>query len=694
MILLNSINTLLELERFNVPTFAFFILYFCLITNSHAAERIKVLLVKGEVFALLLNQKTYQLKSGQAFDATAEVFTKDKSLLKIELPDKTTMTLGPNSRMEVHARDLKAPTIVNLLYGRVRGVVDENLKKENSEHKVLIKTKSAALGVRGTDFYIVHNKDNNITSNITLKGKVDFYKNDDEEILEEQREELDSKHQLKKEDIADRTEISDKLKHHKTLKVPPGSFSGAFPSYEAPLEPVRISNAQLVALYETDDSKKGKVYKGDYHVSLTDQKNDILIPTPRGTKVIAQNEYDSKKASNNGVRPGGIIDLNSGIYISPPTNAKYDKKTGLYVMPDDLGGVDAATGEYVPPQGVLLDPVKGFVANEKSYGNRNFKENFDKLKNLTGSFNEQFIETLNILKEITRVDLYGFANYRYVTNAMEDYYGEWRKVSNQPTMLWELEGHGGFQLYHNQRYLLYPKASISAYFHERATPEIKQLNQYTGMLGFEFHRKHLMFNRKARFIIDSQFTTQYTDYRRRNLFDFYTEDASVKFIERFHINHINSLEVFYQLRTYHGYVDQDHGNFHNAGILHRLYLGSKFDLEWTGYHSERREKWEGQAYRIEALSIHGILKDIIEKSDLKGGYTYQWHTTRKQTERTPFDEARFYKIDVELNRRLGSFWKLNFLYEFSRQRAKGQTISEGPRSFINQSYGGGLTMMF
>lgn len=672
-----------------------FVLAFSLFISPSvfAAERIKVLLVKGEAYALLLNQKTYPLKSGQAFDATAEVFTKDKSVLKIQLPDATTLTLGPGSRMEVHARDRKEPTVVNLLYGKVRGVVDENLKKENSEHKVLIKTRSAALGVRGTDFYVVHNKDNNITSNITLKGKVDFYKNDDEEILESQREGLDSKHLLKREEGNTKTEIADKLKNHKTLKVPPGSFSGAFPSYEAPLEPVRISNAQLVALYETDDTKKGKVYKGDYHVTLTDQKNDILVPTPRGTKVIAQNEYDSKKASNSGVRPGGIIDLNSGIYISPPANSRFDKKTGLYVMPDDLGGVDAATGEYIPPKGVLLDPVKGFVANEKMYGNRDLKKNFEKLKNLTGSFNEQFIETLNILKEITRVDLHGVANYRYVTNAAENYYGEWRKISNQPTMLWDMQGHGGFQLFHNQRYLWYPKFSVRAFFHERAKPEIKELNQYTGMMGLEFHRKHHLFNRRARFIIDSQFTTQYTDYRRRNLFDFYTEDASLKFIERMNFNHINSLELFYQIRSYQGYVDQDHGNIHNAGLLHRMYLGSRFDFEWGGYHSERREKMFAQAFKIESLNFRGILKDILPKSDLSGGYTYEWHHNRLATERSPFKTARYYKADILLNRRLGSFWKLNLLYEFERQRAQGETTLE-TRSFINQTYGAGLTMLF
>jgi len=668
-------------------------LLLCFSLQIEAAERIKVLMIKGDAFAKLLNNKTYKLKQGHQFDAAAVLTTKEKSILKIQLPDGTLISVGPNSEMELSARDLKKPTIVNLIHGQIRGVVDENLKKDNSEHKVLIKTRSAALGVRGTDFYIVHNDQNNITSNITLKGKVDFYKNDDEEILERHQEELDGGKQKINIKEQDGIEIADKLKNHRTIKVPPGSFSGAFPSYEAPLEPVRISNAQLVALYETDSKKKGTVYKGDYHVSLTDQKNDILVPTPRGIKFVSQNEYNNKSAKNSGVRPGGIVDLNSGIYISPPSNSRYDKRTGLYVMPDDLGGVEASTGEYIPPTGVRLDPVHGFVANEKAYSDRNFKQNFDRLKNLTGSFNEKLSQTLSILKQITRLDLYGVGNYRYQTNAMENYYGEWRKISGQPSMIWDLQGHGGFQLYHNQRYLWYPKASIQAYFHERTLPEVKELNQYTGMLGIEFHRKHYLFGRRARLIADVEFTTQYTDYRRRNLFDFYTEDASLKLIERFNFNHINTLELFYQIRSYSGYQDPNHGNIHNAGILHRLYLGANFDMEWTAFHSERREKWEGQAYKIEEVSAHGIIKDILSRTDLSGGYTYQWHKTRKPTDRSPFDSARYYKADITLNRRLGNFWKLNFLYEYSRQRAKSETTSE-TRSFINQTYGGGLTMVF
>ncbi|PIP94872.1 MAG: hypothetical protein COW00_14510 [Bdellovibrio sp. CG12_big_fil_rev_8_21_14_0_65_39_13] len=667
------------------------LLFFSL--QSEAAERIKVIMLKGDAFAKLLNNKTYKLKMGHQFDAAAVLTTKDKSILKVQLPDGTLITVGPNSEMELNAKNTRKPTIVNLINGQIRGVVNENLKKENSDHKVLIKTRSAALGVRGTDFYIVHNDQNNITSNITLKGKVDFYKNDDAEILERHQEELDGGKQNTVIKAQDGIEIEDKLKNYKTIKVPPGSFSGAFPSYEAPLEPVRISNAQLVALYETDAKKKGTVYKGDYHVSLTDQKNDILVPTPRGTNVVAQSEYNNQSANSSGIRPGGIVDLNSGIYISPPSNSRYDKRTGLYVMPDDLGGVEASTGEYIPPTGVRLDPVHGFVANEKAYSDRNFKENFAKLKSLTGSFNEKLTQTLSILKQITRLDLYGVGNYRYQTNAMENYYGEWRKITGQPSMIWDLQGHGGFQLFHNQRYLWYPKASIQAYFHERTLPQVKELNQYTGMLGIEFHRKHYLFGRRARLIADVEFTTQYTDYRRRNLFDFYTEDASLKLIERFNFNHINTIELFYQIRSYAGYQDPNHGNIHNAGILHRLYLGANFDMEWTAFHSERREKWEGQAYKIEEVSAHGIIKDILSRTDLSGGYTYQWHKTRKSTERSPFDSARYYKADITLNRRLNNFWKLNFLYEYSRQRAKGETTSE-TRSFINQTYGGGLTMVF
>ena len=88
-------------------------------------------------------------------------------------------------------------------------------------------------------------------------------------------------------------------------------------------------------------------------------------------------------------------------------------------------------------------------------------------------------------------------------------------------------------------------------------------------------------------------------------------------------------------------------------------------------------------------------KDFFFRTDLTFGYTFQTHSTRKITARTPFDKARYYKIDFLLNKRLGDFWKLNGVYEFSRQRAKGVPAGTvETRSFIRQVWAVGLTMVF
>ena len=51
----------------------------------------------------------------------------------------------------------------------------------------------------------------------------------------------------------------------------------------------------------------------------------------------------------------------------------------------------------------------------------------------------------------------------------------------------------------------------------------------------------------------------------------------------------------------------------------------------------------------------------------------------------------FYRANLLLNYRLGEFWKLNGLYEYSRQRTSAGGYN---KAFIQQTWGGGLVMYF
>lgn len=680
-----------------ITSLKLFILINFIICGSAFSDEAQVILLRGKAYYKPQGKRAILLERGNIIKKNGLLFTEEKSFLRIRFKDNSTLNLGPESTMAMSHETNSKPKLMELIRGKIRGVINpKDQPQKGYNHKMIIKTRSASIGVRGTDFLVVYNEKNHITSNITLKGEVDLYKKPDEEIYESIREEFDlGGKTVNYSQNDDLEEISANLNHYDSKRIPPGHFSGAFPSYEKSISAVKVSDQQLMALgrnknLNTHGRSSKDVLTNNYTLGKGLTKNDQLVPSPRGEEKLSKEKYNVVK-NDQGIRHGGIVDLQTGIYIAPPEGSQIDPKTGKFLLPDELGGINPQTGEYVPPKGVDLHPINGFTLTEGIPQDRNIRENLNKLKNLTGSFNEQLGKALNIFKEVTRLDMHGFANYQFTTNVLENYYGEFRRVTNLPSMLWNLQGFAGFQLFHNQTWLIYPKASLAWQYYERSLAPIKELNQFNGMLGGEIHHKHRLFGFKARFITDLQFRTRYMDYRRRNLYDFYTEDSSFKFMERFSLNRYNHFSTYYQIMAYQGFRDNDHGNIHNIGVTTEHEIGRSWHLLLGGEFSYRRDKINNQRYKIS----NGYLKlkwvDLLPKSDLTFGYTYQYHNTRIPIQ---FGDASYYKADVLFHRRLGDFWKVNLLYEFDRQRAKGIPFGGERRSFIRQTWGGGLTMVF
>lgn len=673
-------------------------LFFLILATASKAENAKVTLLRGQAIYKPPGKKPFKLRKGLILKKNGLLQTGKRSFLRLRFEDGSLINMGPSSTMTLSHEEPSKPKLVELIKGQVRGVINPNQKPPKGyEHKMIIKTRSASMGVRGTDFVVVYNNKNHITSNITLKGEVDLHKKPDEEIYESIREEFDEGGINLRYGQGDNLDaMEEDLNHYDTRRIPVGHFAGAFPSYEKTIEAVQISDNQLKALAGnknlkmTEGRRPRRVLKHNVKLAQNANPNDSLVPQPRGEQRVPKEKYN-KNTSTSGIRPGGHVDLNTGIYIAPPEGSPQDPKTGKFLVPDEFGGVDPETGEYIPPQGVTLDPLDGFKFSEDMPKDRNVRKNLEELKNLSGPFNKQLSEALSIFKEVTRLDLFSFANYRYTTNVIEDYFGEFRRVTNAPTMLWDLRGEAGFQLYHDKTWLVYPKANLTLRWHERALPEIKEQNMYTGMLGGEVHHKHEYFGRKARLIFDLELTTRYMDFRRRNLFDFYYEDTSLMIKERFSFSRTNHFSAYYQIRAYQGFRDNDHGNIHNIGFNQELELGEIWSLLYGGEFSYRRDKIDSQKYQIASGHLKFKWRDLLPKSDLTFGYTYQYHNTRFAG---PFGDSRYYKADLLFHRRLGKFWKLNLLYEFDRQRAKGVPFGGERRSFIRQSWGGGLTMVF
>ncbi len=656
------------------------------------------------------NGKKEQLKINDHLDGDGLLATANKSFIKVTFDDGASISLGPNSQGRLAQKMPNKPKVVELLQGQLRAMADEKKPVPPEGHKLYIKTRSSSMGVRGTDFLVVHNPKNHVTATVTFKGEVQIFKKKDEDIHESLREEFDRRGKSQKtQQSRDIQNMEDELHHHTVESVAPGTLSGAYPSYEKAQAAIKISPAQLQALQRNNDLSlgvKGKLIKGTKLVQNSNIKNNPhnsdLLPTPPGDRLmVEEGELNSKSAE--GVRSGGVLDLNTGLYLAPPEGSVFDNKTGTYVLPEDYGAINEATGEYVPPMGLKLDPLHGFIGMGPEQKDRNVSESLKKLSALTGDFNQRLSKTLSIFKEISRVDLLGYLNYRFTTNSMENYYGEWRSITNQESMILDWKIHSGFQLFHTQNWLLYPKFHFYTIYHERDTQAIKRNDSMEVMLGWETHYKHYLFGKKARLVADAQFRTVYLDYKRRQQYDYYTEDTGLKISERFQFNRHHLSEPYYQIRAFQSYHDPNHGNIHNLGYTHRFFLGKFIDLQINYEHSVRKEQWTANRFKIDRLKGELILHDFFYRTDVTTGYTWEWHYYQFEPQSLaayqsdPFrlnenmKNGFFYRAHLLLQKRMGNFWKLNGLYEYSRQRTGAGGVN---RAFIQQTWGGGLTMVF
>ena len=331
---------------------------------ASAAERATVILVRGT--AKTSAGKVIQLKD--VIEPGTTITTEQKSFVKLLFADQTQMNIGPGSSMRIEATKPGEVSLVSLVAGQIRAKVTKDpLADPNApKDKMVVKTRSAAMGIRGTDFNVSFNPLNNITALITYEGHVAMARLDQGE------------HSLKV--LAQ----EGRLQH-----VGPGQFSGTLSDSAVPSVPVKISPAQLEALRE-NDSFRGLGEKAapaatsfaspvppgvDPRAFSSDATGSAISEIPGAgaanpnlpREAPAEGFYD-EKTKTYAPRAGGYVDLASGRYVPPPAGSAYDSATNTYVPPKAMGGVDLGTGMYVPPKGVELDPVKGFVPDTSAAG--------------------------------------------------------------------------------------------------------------------------------------------------------------------------------------------------------------------------------------------------------------------------------------------------------------------------------------
>jgi len=143
-----------------------------------------VLELEGSCFRKVSNSNDYSvLKKGDIVYKNDEIKTIQNSRLKITFVDESTISIGSKSKFIINSYVYNTETKdrdvgITILEGRLKGIVSKIL---NNNNKFEIKSKTMVVGIRGTEFIVYANSENQ-TSLGVVEGEVEVYNPKDKKI--------------------------------------------------------------------------------------------------------------------------------------------------------------------------------------------------------------------------------------------------------------------------------------------------------------------------------------------------------------------------------------------------------------------------------------------------------------------------------------------------------------------------------
>ncbi|OUR99603.1 hypothetical protein A9Q84_00865 [Halobacteriovorax marinus] len=313
-----------------------------------------ITLLKGSGSVLFPGaQHVVPIKKGMKLLEDTSILTNDKTFVKISFLAGGKTSIGANTKIVLVKGGKKKATFVSLLKGQIRANIPKKSGRvhDNLKHKLIIKTRHASLGVRGTEFLTVHNPENHITSMITFKGEVAFVK--------VKKNLLSTKVEKRILGLMQVDDFDAILDGKDSEVVREGRYSGVIPTKEIATIPTKISPKQYEILKSNvnlDFDNKSEVVSNGEKDKKGTYKTYVDDPPAEGF-------YDDETGAY-APRSGGYLDIETSIYVQPDPGSKLDKKNNVYILSDQFGGVDEKTGDYIPPEGLSLTASKGFVIKD------------------------------------------------------------------------------------------------------------------------------------------------------------------------------------------------------------------------------------------------------------------------------------------------------------------------------------------
>lgn len=326
---MNNFMKLILLSLFSIPIFS--------MEMDKNFPIAKVLRVRGNVTILPPHSmKARKLKKGEMLLKDSSVLVKGSGFTKISFINKSILTVGPNSKAVIEM-DLEDKTsLVSVISGKIRAKVNKDKKGKLQDKKFLVKTRSATMGVRGTDFQVVYEPKSKRTSLLTYEGRVDIAKPQKEEIKTIDTKNTDEKVKVIKKRLLDSFESVEK-----------GDFTNVTEESDKVIKPVKINAAQY-ALLKRDETL------GAENKKYTNEEKEVIKAEVKKLKVEFNQAVEKRKEDQN-IKELGLVDTDSGLYV-PPADSELNKLIG------ELND----NGDYIPPKGVKVDSQKGLIVTEEA----------------------------------------------------------------------------------------------------------------------------------------------------------------------------------------------------------------------------------------------------------------------------------------------------------------------------------------
>ncbi len=117
---------------------------------------------KGKYYTVVQVEQGSKLDNGNIIQSSL------KGRARLIYPNGDQITVGPGTSYEVNWKKGMGRVIMDLFYGKVRGVISKIGPRKNLE----VKTKFTAMGIRGTDFFVSARGGTKGTQISVLRGKV------------------------------------------------------------------------------------------------------------------------------------------------------------------------------------------------------------------------------------------------------------------------------------------------------------------------------------------------------------------------------------------------------------------------------------------------------------------------------------------------------------------------------------------